>query len=102
MIKITLPDGNIKEMKKGSSAMDVALSISEGLARRVLAAEVNGEVWDLNRSIHTDAKSHRHQTNGTQAVRCRIKQNCSIAMPIPPGLSSIPYLTLFLVKNRIA
>ena len=54
MIKITLPDGNIKEMKKGSSAMDVALSISEGLARRVLAAEVNGEVWDLNRSINTD------------------------------------------------
>ena len=46
MIKITLPDGNIKEMEKGSSAMDVALSISEGLARRVLAAEVNGEVWD--------------------------------------------------------
>ena len=54
MIKITLPDGNIKEMEKGSSAMDVALSISEGLARRVLAAEVNGEVWDLTRSIHTD------------------------------------------------
>ena len=54
MIKITLPDGNIKEMEKGSSAMDVALSISEGLARRVLAAEVNGEVWDLNRSINTD------------------------------------------------
>ena len=55
MIKITLPDGNIKEMEKGSSAMDVALSISEGLARRVLAAEVNGEVWDLTRSINTDA-----------------------------------------------
>ena len=54
MIKITLPDGNIKEMKKGSSALDVALSISEGLARRVLAAEVNGEVWDLTRSINTD------------------------------------------------
>ena len=54
MIKITLPDGNIKEMEKGSSAMDVALSISEGLARRVLAAEVNGEVWDLTRSINTD------------------------------------------------
>ena len=54
MIKITLPDGNIKEMEKGSSAMDVALSISEGLARRVLAAEVNGEVLDLTRSINTD------------------------------------------------
>ena len=55
MIKITLPDGNVKEMESGSSAMDVALSISEGLARRVLAAEVNGEVWDLTRPIPTDA-----------------------------------------------
>ena len=55
MIKITLPDGNVKEMNDGSSAMDVALSISEGLARRVLAAEVDGEVWDLKRPIHTDS-----------------------------------------------
>ena len=55
MIKITLPDGNIKEMSDGSSAMDVALSISEGLARRVLAAEVDGEVWDLTRPIPTDS-----------------------------------------------
>ena len=55
MIKITLPDGNVKEMKDGSSAMDVALSISEGLARRVLAAEVNGEVLDLTRPITKDS-----------------------------------------------
>ena len=55
MIKITLPDGNVKEMNDGSSAMDVALSISEGLARRVLAAEVDGEVWDLTRPIPTDS-----------------------------------------------
>ena len=55
MIKITLPDGNVKEMNDGSSAMDVALSISEGLARRVLAAEVDGEVWDLTKPIPTDS-----------------------------------------------
>ena len=55
MIKITLPDGNVKEMNDGSSAMDVAISISEGLARRVLAAEVDGEVWDLTRPIPTDS-----------------------------------------------
>jgi len=54
-IKITLPDGSIREYAKGSSAMDVALSISEGLARNVLAAEVNGEVWDANRTIDQDA-----------------------------------------------
>ena len=56
MIKITLPDGSEKELAKGSTSLDVALSISEGLARNVLAAEVNGEVWDATRPITTDAE----------------------------------------------
>ena len=56
MINITLPDGTVKQLEKGSSSMDVALSISEGLARNVVSAEVNGEVWDANRPIHEDAK----------------------------------------------
>jgi threonyl-tRNA synthetase len=51
MINITLPDGTVKEFESGVTAHDVAMSISEGLARNVLAAEVNGEVWDSNRSI---------------------------------------------------
>lgn len=55
MIKITLPDGAVKEYEPGSSAMDVAKSISEGLARKVLAASINGEVWDASRPINTDA-----------------------------------------------
>lgn len=55
IIKITLPDGTVKEFAQGSSAMDVAMSISEGLARNVLAAEVNGEVWDATRAITEDA-----------------------------------------------
>ncbi len=55
MIKITLPDGSVREYDKGVSAMDVAKSISEGLARHVLAAEVNGEVWDLARPINEDS-----------------------------------------------
>jgi len=55
MIKITLPDGAVREYQEGTSAMDVAKSISEGLARKVLAAEVNGEVWDASRPISTDA-----------------------------------------------
>ncbi len=54
-IKITLPDGSIRAYAKGSSAMDVALSISEGLARNVLAAEVDGEVWDASRPIQKDS-----------------------------------------------
>ncbi len=55
MIKITLPDGSVREYAKGTSALDVAKSISEGLARNVLAAKVNGEVRDANRAIDTDA-----------------------------------------------
>lgn len=55
MIKITLPDGSVREYAPGTTAMDVAKSISEGLARKVLAAEVNGEVWDATRPIESDA-----------------------------------------------
>lgn len=55
MIKITLPDGSIKEFEAGINSLDVAKSISEGLARNVLAAKVNGEVWDAFRPIESDA-----------------------------------------------
>lgn len=55
MIKITLPDGSVREYPKGSSSYDVALSISEGLARNVLAAKVNGTVQDANLPIETDS-----------------------------------------------
>jgi threonyl-tRNA synthetase len=54
-IKITLPDGSIREFEKGVSGLQIALSISEGLARNVLAAKVNGEVWDSSRPIQSDA-----------------------------------------------
>ena len=55
MINITLPDGAVRQYEKGTTALDVAKSISEGLARKVLAATINGEVWDATRPIHSDA-----------------------------------------------
>ncbi|MCB0396754.1 MAG: threonine--tRNA ligase [Flavobacteriales bacterium] len=55
MIKITLPDGAVKEIPKGTTSLDVAKSISEGLARNVLAAKVNDQVWDATRPLDTDA-----------------------------------------------
>lgn len=55
MIKITLPDGSVREYEKGTSSYEVALSISEGLARNVLAAKVNGTVVDANLPIETDS-----------------------------------------------
>ncbi|MGN6477706.1 MAG: threonine--tRNA ligase, partial [Flavipsychrobacter sp.] len=56
MIHITLPDGAVREYQDGATALDVARSISEGLARKVLAAEVDGEVWDATRPINKDVK----------------------------------------------
>jgi len=56
MINITLPDGSVRQYDKGITSMQIAMSISEGLARNVLAAEVDGQVWDANRSIDQDAK----------------------------------------------
>ncbi len=55
MIQITFPDGAVREYEAGISSLDIAKSISEGLARKVLAAEVDGEVYDVTRSIHNNA-----------------------------------------------
>jgi threonyl-tRNA synthetase len=55
MIKISFPDGAVREYENGTSALDIAKSISEGLARKILAASVNGQVWDLSRPIYEDA-----------------------------------------------
>ncbi|MEO6948852.1 MAG: threonine--tRNA ligase [Ginsengibacter sp.] len=55
MINITFPDGAVRQYEQGVSSLDVAKSISEGLARKLLASEVNNEVWDLSRSIDNDA-----------------------------------------------
>jgi len=59
-IQITLPDGSVRSYPKGSTAMDIALSISEGLARNVLSASVNGEIWDATRPIHEDSSLKLH------------------------------------------
>jgi threonyl-tRNA synthetase len=55
MIKITFPDGAVREYESGVSALEIARSISEGLARKVLAATINGQVWDATRPITSDA-----------------------------------------------
>ncbi len=55
MIKITFPDGSVREFAAGTTSMQIAESISQRLAQEVLAARVNGEVWDLTRPIEQDA-----------------------------------------------
>ena len=71
MINVTLPDGTVKQMEQGATAMDVAKSISEGLARNVLAAEVNGEVWDATRTLTEDCSVNLltwNDANGKMAM----------------------------------
>ncbi|MHC1707246.1 MAG: threonine--tRNA ligase [Bacteroidales bacterium] len=56
MIAITLPDNSVREYPSGVTSLDIARSISEGLARNVLAAKVNDEVWDATRPITADSR----------------------------------------------
>ncbi len=55
MIKITFPDGAVREYEAGITPIDIAKSISEGLARKILAASVNGKVQDATRPLYEDA-----------------------------------------------
>ena len=55
MISISFPDGAVRQYESGVTALDIAKSISEGLAKKVLAASVNGQVWDATRPITSDA-----------------------------------------------
>ncbi len=55
MINITFPDNNVRQYEAGITALDIAKSISEGLARNVLSAKVNGQVIDATRPIYTDS-----------------------------------------------
>ena len=54
MINVSFPDGSVRQYENGVSSLDIAKSISEGLARKVLAAKVNGQVWDLSRPVNND------------------------------------------------
>ena len=55
MIKITFPDGSVREYNEGVTGLQIAESISSRLAQDVLACGVNGEVYDLGRPISEDA-----------------------------------------------
>ncbi len=67
MIKITFPDNSVREYAKGTTALQIAESISSRLAQDVLAATVNEEVWDLTRSINEDAAIKLHKWDDEEA-----------------------------------
>ena len=67
MINITFPDGSVKAFEEGVSAYEIAQSISPRLAAEVLAASVNGEIYDLTRPIKTDAQIKLHKWEDEEA-----------------------------------
>ena len=73
LVKISLPDGSVREMPAGSTPADVAAAIGPGLAKAALAARVNGEVRDLMRAFETDAElqliTARDEADALELVR---------------------------------
>ena len=70
MINITLPDGKVLKAEKGTNAFEIARTISEGLARNVLSATINNEVWDINRPINQDCNLKLHTFNDIEGKKC--------------------------------
>jgi len=66
MLNITFPDHSVRQFEEGITGMEIAMSISEGLARNVLAAKVNGEVWDASRPIFNDSTLQLLTWNDTE------------------------------------
>lgn len=67
MIKITFPDGSVREFAKGITGLQLAESISSRLAQEVLAITVNEQIWDLSRPIETDAAIKLHKWDDEEA-----------------------------------
>src|ERR1035437_4384354 len=67
MIKITFPDGSVREFAKGITGLQLAESISSRLAQEVLAISVNDQIWDLIRPIETDSAIKLHKCDDEEA-----------------------------------
>jgi threonyl-tRNA synthetase len=67
MIKITFPDGSVREYKQGITSLEIAEQISPQLAKEVYAATVNGEIWDLTRPLESDAAIRLHKWDDDEA-----------------------------------
>ncbi len=65
-VQITLPDGSVRNYDQGITGLQIAASISEGLARNVLAAKINGQVWDASRPITEDSSLQLLTWNDTE------------------------------------
>ena len=77
MIKITFPDQSVKEFAEGTTPMEIAKNISPRLAQEVLAAKVNGEVWDLTRPLMHDTAIQLLKWDDEDEINSVSKGECS-------------------------
>ena len=75
-MKITLKDGSVKEYAEAKSVYDIALDISEGLARAACAGEINGEVVDLRTVVEHDCELNILTHRDSEGVRT-VRHTCS-------------------------
>jgi len=79
MINITFPDQSVRQYEAGVTPLDIAKSLSEGLARNVLVAKVNGMKWDAMRPINEDATIQLFTWDDPEG-----RQGCLLALVGPP------------------
>ena len=78
MVEITLPDGAKRQYDGSTTGMDIAMSISPGLAKQALAINVNGQTWDLSREITEDSEvSIIVRDKGTDEALDIIRHDCA-------------------------
>ena len=69
MIKVTFPDGSVKEFESGITPLEVAQSISPRLAQEVLSSTVNDQIWDISRPITSDCTIKLHKWEDAEAKK---------------------------------
>lgn len=79
MITVTFPDGATREFNPGVSALDVAKTLSKSLAKKVLAAKVNGELWDATRPLEMDTNLQLITANDPEGLEL-IRHDCAHVM----------------------
>jgi len=78
MINITLPDNSVRQYPEGVTGLEIAKSISEGLARNVLSVKVNGLIWDATRPIYSDAEVKLLTWNDEEGTEEQIEEIISM------------------------
>ena len=112
MVAITLPDGSIRNYDNPVTGGEVAASIGPGLAKAAMVVRVDGELWDLDRSITTEPIAHRSPTKTkTRPLKCCVttartcwrwpSKSCSQARKSPSARPrEMAFITIFIAKNR--